>query len=101
MDKNGYNQSIIQPDFEYPRCYLCGKSAGKLDRHEIFGGAFRTKSKRLGLWVNLCHTPCHLQGAHGDGETSLQLKRAGQRAAMERYHWDITRFISEFGKNYI
>ncbi len=101
MGKNGYNQSIVQPISNYPRCFLCGKTAGKLDRHEIFGGAFRSKSKRYGLWIHLCHTPCHLQDAHGNRATALLLKKAGQRAAMEKYGWSVERFIREFGKNYL
>lgn len=101
MDKNGYNQSILQPPSDYPRCFLCGKTAGKLDRHEIFGASNREKSKRLGLWAYLCHRPCHLEYAHGDGQTSLQLKRAGQRTAMERYGWSVEQFVAEIGKNYL
>lgn len=101
MDKHGYNPSIVQPPSDYPRCFLCGKTAGKLDRHELFGASNRDKSKRLGLWAYLCHSPCHLQYAHGRRETTLALKRAGQCAAMERFEWDTERFIAEFGKNYL
>ncbi len=101
MDKNGYNPSILQETADYPRCYLCGVTSGKLDRHEIFGASNRAKSKRKGLWVYLCHTPCHLQYAHGDGKIAIRLKQAGQRAAMERYGWSVERFVSEFGKNYV
>jgi hypothetical protein len=76
-----------------------------LARHEIFfGTGFRQKSIRLGLVVfltpemhnsgpNDLHNNCH--------ENDLILKRAGQRAAMDYYGWDIEEFIRQFGKNYL
>lgn len=96
MDRNGYNPSLLQSD---NACFLCGRTSGKLDRHEIFGASNRAKSKRLGLWVLLCRD-CHLS-AHGSRETASILKRAGQKAAMERFGWDTGQFIREFGKNYL
>lgn len=99
VDKNGYAPSILQEAADYPCCYLCMKSAGKIDRHEVFGASNRGRSKSLGLWVNLCRS-CH-EGAHRNRETALLLKRIGQKAAMECYGLDIERFITEFGKNYL
>ena len=54
LDGNGYAKSILQ---EGSCCHLCGHngSMDKLDRHEVFGGPDRAKSKRYGLWVLLCH----------------------------------------------
>lgn len=53
-DRNGYSPSILQSDLEvcynWPSDYCCG---GKLDRHEVFGGTYRAKSKAFGLWVTL------------------------------------------------
>ena len=50
LDGNGYAKSILQ---EGSCCHLCGHngSMDKLDRHEVFGGPDRAKSKRYGLWV--------------------------------------------------
>lgn len=100
LDKNGYANSILQPPEEQFRCYLCGRTDQKLDRHEIWGGAYRVKSKRLGLWVCLCHQRCHLNGVHADGELARCLKATAQAAAMERYRWDVDAFRAEFGRNY-
>lgn len=83
-----YSPSILQEDLDH--CFLCGRCDQKLDRHEVFGGALRDKSKRLGLWVVLCHERCHLGKAH----------RIGEKAAREAFGWSIEDFIREFGKNY-
>lgn len=106
MDKNGYAPSIMQDTVFEAFCYLCGANGAldKLDRHEIFGGPYREKSKRLGLWVLLCHNDCHIFGplaAHNNASTALQLKQEAQRRAMEAYGWSIEDFIREFGKNYL
>ena len=97
--KNGYNPSIMQDDLSC--CYLCGRSDQKLDRHEIFGASRRDKSKRLGLWVMLCHDRCHLNGVHAYKALREELQAKCQEAAMREYGWDISKFISEFGRNYI
>lgn len=58
LDRNGYAPSIVQ---DIDGCYFCARQDGKLDRHEIFHGAYRQKSKALGLWVTLCSpTGCML-----------------------------------------
>ena len=106
MDKNGYAPSIMQDTFFDPFCYLCGANGAldKLDRHEIFGGSNRETSKRLGLWVLLCHNDCHIFGtmaAHNNASTALRLKQEAQRRAMEAYGWSTEDFIREFGKNYL
>ena len=106
MDKNGYAPSIMQDTVFEPCCYLCGANGAldKLDRHEIFGGPYRDKSKRLGLWVLLCHNDCHIFGplaAHNNASTALRLKQEAQRRAMEAYGWSTDDFIREFGKNYL
>lgn len=98
MDRNGYNPSILQKG---ERCFLCGRRDRKLDRHEVFGGAFRGKSKKLGLWVLLCHEPCHLLRAHGDAEISQGLRRFAQQRAMTEYGWTVAEWRREFGKNYL
>jgi hypothetical protein len=82
LDRNGYAPSIVQADTS--KCFLCQRSGVKLDRHEIFGNAMRSKSKRMGLWVSLCHTPCHLTHAHGCAEV-MDWLRYGCRCWWLRY----------------
>ena len=99
LDRNGYAPSIMQTDLG--KCFRCGRTTGKLDRHEIYGNANRQKSKRLGLWVVLCHQDCHLNGAHAQKKIADALKQAGQVAAMKTYHWTKEDFIREIGRNYL
>lgn len=99
MDRNGYNPSILQDDLSC--CYVCGRTCEKLDRHEIYGGANREKSKRLGLWVMLCHESCHLNGVHAFPRSYEYLKQKAQRIAMKRYGWTKEDFIQEIGRSYI
>lgn len=87
-------------------CYICRRNGvhDKLDRHEIFHGAYREKSKSMGLWVSICHSRCHIFGkhaVHNDFDTDEMLKRDGQLVAMEYYGWDEERFIKEFGRSYV
>lgn len=98
LDRNGYSLSLLQPD-DLPRCYLCDRTDGKLDRHEIFGASCRQKSKRLGLWVLLCRK-CH-EEAHKERKTNLRLKRAGQATAEYVFEWNHDDFRREFGRNYL
>lgn len=97
LDRNGYAPSIVQ-DIE--GCYYCATQCGKLDRHEVFHGASRKKSKALGLWVLLCHD-CHMTLHHSDAALDALLKRQGQRVAMRHYGWSEDEFRARFGKNYI
>ena len=99
LDQNGYAPSIMQEDTSF--CYCCGRRDLKLDRHEPFGGAYRDKSKALGLWIVLCHDDCHegRNGAHGDPTVNAEYRREAQRMAMETYGWSTADFIREFGKN--
>ena len=99
LDRNGYAPSIIQRYTE--RCYLCGGSTEKLDRHEPFSGPFREKSKRLGMWVTLCHHRCHLGAAHKEPGTAHELKRIAQGCAMQEYGWTEQEFIIQFGKSWL
>lgn len=101
LDVHGYSSSIIQDDMTC--CYLCHRRDTKLDRHEVWGASNRSKSKRYGLWVVLCHDGCHLGtwGVHYNAEVMEQLHREGQIAAMEAYWWTEEEFISRIGKNYL
>lgn len=101
IDSNGYIPSII-PGHDETQCWLCGANGrGKMDRHEVFRGAYRRKSKQYGLWVNLCHVPCHLGVIHKNGEEDEALRQEAQRCAMEEYNLVVDDFIREFGKNYL
>lgn len=87
-------------------CWLCGRNgtAEPLDKHHIFGGAYRKKSEKLGLCVDLCHGSCHIFGSeavHANAETMQRLHEYGQRKAMQENGWSIEEFRLEFGKNYI
>ena len=96
LDRNGYAPSII--DHNDGSCYICHKTT-YLQRHEIFHGANRQKSKAYGLWVNVCY-PCHAAIHNTDGRLNRTLKREAQKLAMRHYGWYRKGFIERFGKNY-
>lgn len=88
------------------QCFLCGAngSGDPLDRHHIFGAAYRKKSEKYGLVVYLCHDRCHCFGGysvHKNAKTMLQLKRYGQLKAMREQNWTEDDFRREFGKSYL
>ena len=88
------------------QCFLCGAngSGDPLDRHHIFGAAYRKKSEKYGLVVDLCHHRCHIFGGysvHKNAKTMLQLKRYGQLKAMREQSWTEDDFRREFGKSYL
>ena len=88
------------------QCFRCGRngSVDPLDRHHIFGGAYRSKSEKYGLVVYLCHSRCHIwdSGAvHRSAKNMLRLKRYGQLKAMSEQGWTEEDFIREFGKSYL
>ena len=98
LDRNGYAPSILPTE----GCANC-KRETDLVRHEIFHGSLRQKSKAYGLWIVLCHYPCHQgrTGAHGDPAVNEEYRKEAQRRAMEVYGWTTADFIREFGKNHI
>lgn len=88
------------------QCFLCGRNGAEdpLDRHHIFGGAYRKKSEKYGLVVDLCHRRCHEFGrkaVHQNGSVMRQLRRYGQMKAMKEQGWTEEEFIREFGKSYL
>ena len=96
LDRNGYAPTIMQ---KAERCYLCGKS-GVLQRHEIYGNAYRDKSKAYGLWVWLCldcHTDLHFKHA----DRKMDLREHGQMVAQQHYGWFDNEFREKFGHCYI
>ena len=87
-------------------CFFCGRNGtgDPLERHHIFGGAYRKKSEKYGLVVYLCGNRCHREGAksaHRCRETREKLRRYGQRKVMQEQGWDVDRFRREFGRNYL
>lgn len=87
-------------------CWLCGRngSAEPLDKHHIFGSAYRSKSEQYGLVVYLCHESCHIFGrnaVHHNAQTMRMLRRWGQEKAMRENNWTTADFIREFGKDYM
>ncbi len=88
------------------KCFLCGRngSTDPLDRHHIFGGAYRKKSEKYGLVVHLCHRRCHIfspGSVHQNAGQMRRLHRYGQLTAMQELGWSKEDFIREFGKNYL
>lgn len=87
-------------------CWLCGRNgaADPLDKHHLFGGAYRKKSEKYGLYVYLCHHDCHIFGreaAHQNAKTMQMLHEYGQEKAMREQGWTTEQFIAEFGRNYL
>ena len=87
-------------------CWLCGKNGSQdpLDRHHLFGGAYRNKSEKYGLVIDLCHNSCHIFGpkaVHRNHETMMMLRAQGQLKAMDEQQWTVEDFIREFGRNYL
>ena len=96
LDRNGYAPTIMQ---SAERCYMCC-STGVLQRHEIYGNAYRDKSKALGLWVWLCPA-CHNDVHFVDAEKKILLREHGQQRAAQRYGWSDNEFRERFGRCYI
>lgn len=92
---------MLQDDLT--KCFLCGRSDRKLDRHEIWFGGYRNKSKATGMWVMLCHEDCHegKNGVHRDPKKTHELRQLGQIALMEKLGWTVEDVRREFGRNYL
>ena len=99
MDRNGYNDSILDTD-PYS-CHVCGKigSRGDFARHEVFPGPLRKVSKEAGLWCYVCPY-CHEQIHRTPGKGyDLLLKHEAQTVyEMENGH---AAFMALIGKNYL
>ena len=95
LDANGYAPSLM--DTSPGECWLCTKKR-ETARHEVFHGPYRTKSKRLGAWLDLC-PECHAR-IHEGGRLERQVKAVAQEVLQSSLGWTTERFINEFGKNY-
>lgn len=80
-------------------CQYCGRTDRPLQRHEVYHGPFREKSKQLGAWVQICDE-CHRQLHQKDASIDMELKIWMQGNVMAKYGWTVERFRLEFGKNY-
>ena len=96
LDRNGYAPSILG---DYDCCALCFQTGKPLQRHEVFHGPNRSKSKKYGLWMSICDE-CH-RNVHKNAETDRRLKKEAQRHAILVYGWTEADFIRKFGKNYV
>lgn len=96
LDSNEYAPSLFT--HESFRCYRCHRF-GDTARHEIYGGALRSKSKQYGLWINVCPA-CH-DAIHASGEKQEFYHKLGQQLAMTHYHWTVGDFRRRFYKNYL
>lgn len=97
LDRNGYAPPLIT--LKTPGCFVCGRTDRPLQRHEIFHGPYREKSKNYGCWAPLCDY-CHA-GVHKDALLERKLKVIFQRRAMKEYQWDLDAWRKVFGKNYL
>lgn len=97
-------KSILQTDTEV--CWLCGRPAAgdPLDKHHVFGGAYRKKSERYGLTVWLHHNVCHIFGdkaVHQCAERNREMQKRAQVIAMATYGWSEDEFRTMFGRSYL
>lgn len=95
LDRNGYAPSLFV--HESFRCFHCHRF-GDTARHEIYGGALRSKSKQYGLWINVC-PECH-DLIHSSGKLQDYYHKLGQAMAMVYYRWNVADFRQRFYKNY-
>ena len=69
----------------YSRCQLCGKFA-PLDKHHIYGGAFRSKSEKYKMFIYICRD-CHnkIHFSKDGREMMDKLRKEYQIKFHERY----------------
>lgn len=99
-------RSILQNCEDGRYCFFCKKNGAvdPLDKHHVFGAAFRKKSESDGLWVYLCHDACHENGkmaVHKNGRVDKALKAWAQKRAMRLKGWSVAEFRGRYGKSYI
>ena len=89
----------IMPASEY---YETERFAGS-HKHHVFGASNRNKSEQYGLYIYLRPEMHNMsdEGIHFNKHFDLYVKRLAQRAAMERYGWDLKEWLEKFGRNYL
>lgn len=97
LDRNGYAPRVINwPD---DQCFICGRRDRPLQRHEVFHGPYRSKSKEYGCWVIVCNE-CHEKIHSGKDALEILLKGVVQNKAMKKFGWTIDDWRKVFGKSY-
>lgn len=91
--------SILQQEKE---CLVCGTTS-MLERHHVFGGAYRKKSERDGLTVYLCHYHHNEppEGVHHNRQNMDKLRQWAEKLWLIHYDKTIDDFIKEYGRNYL
>ena len=97
LDRNGYAPPLIKT--VHGHCLLCDRIDRPLQRHEVFHGPNRQKSKALGCWVTICDE-CHAV-LHAQPALDRQLKQTMQYKCMAVYRWNVDDFRAAFGKSWI
>lgn len=93
------SKSIISNEKE---CFIC-HTTQMLERHHIFGSAYRKKSEKDGLWVYLCkrHHNLSPDGVHQNRENMDKLRAHAEKLWLTWYDKTIDDFIREYGRNYL
>lgn len=90
--------SVFTEDMDH--CMYTGSS--QVERHHVFGGAYRKKSEKYGFIAPL-RPDLHPNGVFAVRDAKsvdLKLKRASQ-AYFEKHYGTREQFIQEFGRNYL
>ena len=90
--------SVFTEDMDH--CMYTGSP--QVERHHVFGGAYRNKSEKYGFIAPL-RADLHPNGVFAGSDAKavdLRLKRASQ-AYFEKHYGTRKQFIQEFGRNYL
>lgn len=92
-------KSIMQEEKE---CYIC-HTTQNLEKHHVFGAAYRKKSERDGLTVYLCHNHHNEppEGVHHNRKNMDALRAHAEKLWLDWYGKTIDEFIQEYGRNYL
>lgn len=93
--KERNRKSIFTTDFN--ECIECHKTSEKIkiDKHEVFGGAYRQTSIKWDMIIPLCRC------CHDDEKIEKKWEKIGQQTFMDYYNMNEEEFIKIFGWNYL
>lgn len=77
-------------------CEICHQWR-QLQRHHVYGGAYRSKSEQYGAVVEICRD-CHDDLHHRHPASYKWLKRQWRDRLMAENGWTIEEFIEKFGR---
>lgn len=77
-------------------CEICHKW-GTVQRHHVFGAAYRKKADKFGAVVEIC-AKCHDDLHHHHPAKYKWLKRQWRDRLMAENEWTTEDFIREFGR---